>query len=113
MKRSFDLILKTAVLSILSYTQGYSVTQVSSSKDDCVEVRAAYDLGSGSTTVVVAEVDVCKSKIIRNLLTLKEKVSYRDDLGVSKDSKFSSVIMEKGVLTLKKMQLLLAQFVKR
>jgi exopolyphosphatase/guanosine-5'-triphosphate,3'-diphosphate pyrophosphatase len=63
---------------------------------DCLEVRTGFDIGSGSTKMMVAKVDTCKLKIIEVLLTENRAVQYNEDLDKSSDGNLGSTIIEKG-----------------
>jgi exopolyphosphatase/guanosine-5'-triphosphate,3'-diphosphate pyrophosphatase len=69
----------------------------------CQEVRMGLDIGSGSTKIMVAKVDFCKSKILEVLYKDFRSVPYNEDLEKSTDGKLSPAIVEKGLSTLKEM----------
>ncbi|MCO4782857.1 MAG: hypothetical protein KC646_11085 [Candidatus Cloacimonetes bacterium] len=71
----------------------------------CIENVAAIDLGSGSTKMVVAEVDSCNRKLRKVLAEDSYRVDFFNDLKKSSDSNFSRKIIHKGlnrILELKK-----------
>lgn len=71
----------------------------------CIENVAAIDLGSGSTKMVVAEVDSCNRKIRKVLDQDAHRVDFFNDLKKSSDSSLSRKIIHKGlnrILELKK-----------
>jgi len=70
-------------------------------KKSCKVTRAAYDIGSGTTKMAVADVDVCKNKILQVHDRAYRKVSYEDDLFRSKDQKLSRRVAWRGVDVLK------------
>ncbi|MCB9060469.1 MAG: hypothetical protein H6622_02975 [Halobacteriovoraceae bacterium] len=49
-------------------------------KENCLVKRAAFDIGSGSTKVKVALVDVCKSLIKKNLFEKSIKIDFNEEL---------------------------------
>lgn len=77
----------------------------------CLQIRGAFDVGSGSTKLKVAQVDVCKKAIMKIIFPVKpddfeqavEKVSYKKDLKKSyidtdrKSGLLSKEILEVGV----------------
>jgi exopolyphosphatase/guanosine-5'-triphosphate,3'-diphosphate pyrophosphatase len=94
-----------SLLFILLFS-GCSITQISKSsapteKVKCDTVRAAIDIGSGSTRLKVAKVDRCKNKALEVLLEREEKVDYKEDLTKSHRNSFSDEIMATGLATLR------------
>lgn len=49
-------------------------------KEKCTQVRAAFDVGSGTTKMKVAEVDICKKKILKMLVDRQKPVPYKESL---------------------------------
>ena len=43
--------------------------------EDCIFTRAAFDVGSGTTRMKVAKVDVCKNTILKVLLKKEMRIS--------------------------------------
>ncbi|MBY0413926.1 MAG: hypothetical protein K2Q18_07160 [Bdellovibrionales bacterium] len=70
---------------------------------DCQEIRMGLDIGSGSTKIMVAKVDMCEKKILEVLLNESRPVGYNEDLDKSSDGNLSPAIIEKGLTTLKEM----------
>lgn len=69
--------------------------------DECkAERHALYDLGSGSTKVVVVETDSCQLGAPKLLLNTASKVDYKLDLTRSQDSSFSKKIQQQGLTAL-------------
>ena len=63
---------------------------------DCIETRGAFDIGSGTTRIQIAEVDVCQRKVVSIIFQDSVKVRYRKDLA-GKDKKiFSDRIILEG-----------------
>ena len=58
--------------------------------------RAAFDIGSGATKVLVAEVDVANRKIIRELFGQERPVSFKGDSLRSPDGSLSAAVQEEG-----------------
>lgn len=69
----------------------------------CQENRLGFDIGSGSTKILVAQVDTCQKKILKVLLQDSRPVSYNEDFEKSKDGNISSILEEKGLATLKEL----------
>ncbi len=67
---------------------------------NCVSVRAAFDVGSGSTKLKVARVDTCRQLIMKYLYDASRKVDYKADLAASENSTFRKEIMTKGLIAL-------------
>lgn len=61
----------------------------------CVQKFAAFDIGSGTTKLKIAEVDVCKKKVLDNLIYMTMPVAYAQNLKEN-NGKFSKSIMEYG-----------------
>lgn len=70
---------------------------------NCQENRLGFDIGSGSTKILVAQVDTCQKKILKVLLQDSRPVSYNEDFEKSKDGTISPVLEEKGLATLKEL----------
>jgi len=67
---------------------------------DCLKTRASLDIGSGTTKLKVAKVNLCEKKIIEMLFERDVQVSYKKDLGKNPDKFLSDKIMEDGVKVL-------------
>jgi len=93
--------MKLTLLLLAALFVGYGVTNFAQSGKKCLENRAAFDVGSGVTRVVVAKVDKCQAKIIKELLYEKIQVSYKDELEVSTDNSLSPKILKQGIDSLK------------
>ena len=63
--------------------------------------RAAVDIGSATTKVKVAEVDVCRDLEIRVLFAEDAPVFYRDDVAQEGSSRFAPETMERGLSVLR------------
>lgn len=70
----------------------------------CIYTKAAFDVGSGTTKMKVAQVDVCKKKILKVFLKKQIPVAYKENLVSSKKGKiFNSFIQKKGFKVLKRL----------
>ena len=63
---------------------------------DCLETRGAFDIGSGTTRIQIAEVDVCQRKVVSIIFRDKIKVGYRRDLAGKTKKEFSNRIILEG-----------------
>lgn len=82
-----------AMLCLLSTSQVWA--------KNCQEVRAGIDMGSGTTKLLVSEVDVCH-KTLGNVLFSQEKpIGFNEDLAESADNRLSPAIQRQGIDTLK------------
>lgn len=88
------LLLNIVLLLALSCaTTGDSSELVESSS--CHEKRAAIDLGSGSTKLVVGLVDTCKGLVQGILFEAQRALPLKEQLQSSKDNKFNKAITDK------------------
>ncbi len=70
---------------------------------NCQEVRLGFDIGSGSTKMLVAKVDFCEHKILEVLHTESRPIAFNEDLEKSKDNTLSPAIIEVGLKNLTEM----------
>lgn len=70
------------------------------SADNCRVTRSAIDIGSGTTRLIVAEVDRCRARIIRHLHHVKRDVRYKKDIGNNNGS-LSAEIQQEGIQALR------------
>ncbi|MDA8791761.1 hypothetical protein N9N67_00875 [Bacteriovoracaceae bacterium] len=70
---------------------------------ECQKVKAAFDIGSGTTKMKVAVVNDCYQSVEKVLFKAKEKVSYKEDLAKSPNQNFSPEILQAGKAALKKL----------
>ena len=66
---------------------------------DCLKIRAAFDIGSGSTKMVVAKVNTCQQQVVQILLEQQLGVNYYQDLQQN-GQKLSAKIMQEGLQAL-------------
>ncbi|MCO4755658.1 MAG: hypothetical protein KC478_14345, partial [Bacteriovoracaceae bacterium] len=71
---------------------------------ECVKVKAAFDIGSGTTKMKVAKVDTCLQKIEKILLEANEPVAYKEKLQNNKDNKLDAAILDEGLKALLKLK---------
>lgn len=86
---------------VLSYTISQ---QPSSQQPSEVVRRAVFDIGSGSTKMLVADVNIKTGAIVKVIHEESEQVSYQLDLDKSKDTRFSQDIRNQGLLALSKLK---------
>lgn len=67
----------------------------------CLVIRAAFDIGSESTKMKVAQVDTCQHKIVKLLRDVSRKVAYAQDLSESKNGQFSELVQSEGIKAVK------------
>jgi exopolyphosphatase/guanosine-5'-triphosphate,3'-diphosphate pyrophosphatase len=72
--------------------------------DILLERRAVIDVGSGSTKVCIADVDVKANKIFNIILKDSHPVAYQADLESSLDKTFSPAVREAGIKTFQKIE---------
>lgn len=68
--------------------------------DHCVQVRAAFDVGSGTTKMKVAKVDVCKKKILKMLIDRQKPVPYKESLSKGRVNFIESSEIKTGKMIL-------------
>jgi len=105
---SAGLILSTLNLtaqttSVLP-TQSTTTTTISSTTTTTIEthpteIRAAIDIGSGSTKLKVAEVDKKTNKIIKVLFKKEIAIAFEKQLSHSPDTKFNQQIIDQAIHT--------------
>ncbi len=76
----------------------------------CNQTRAAFDIGSGSTKMVVAEVNTCTGTIVKILLEEALKVKYKNRLAKTTDNKFPKDLQADGINALKKLMKMALKF---
>jgi len=75
-----------------------------------IERRAAIDVGSGSTKLAIADVDLVTGQIIQIVYEASFPVPYQSYLEVSPDHSFNEEIREKGLATFEEIQNILDQY---
>ena len=104
--RKIKFIFQSCLLIALSVQISCSNLSLSSNSKQiqCRQTRAAYDIGSGSTRLKVAKVDVCENKILETLYENKMAMPYKDELSQSSDRKFTETTLQKGLGILKELK---------
>lgn len=68
------------------------------------EIRAALDIGSGTTNLKIAKVDPKTGKIVVSLFEQSIPVPYQVHLEQSKNQTFDSEVMQQGILAIKSLK---------
>ncbi|MGD9424492.1 Ppx/GppA phosphatase family protein [Pantoea sp. NSTU24] len=71
--------------------------------DRCQQVRAGLDIGSGTTKIAVARVNVCQLRIEKMLYQDQQAVAWNDALTHSPDNQLSPAIVQEGVAALRQL----------
>lgn len=72
---------------------------------NCQETRMGFDIGSGSTKMMVAKVDFCEKKLLEVLYSESRPVAYNEDLEKSANESLSPEMTGKGLGILQEMVL--------
>ncbi len=70
---------------------------------NCFENRMGVDIGSGSTKILVAQIDVCNKTIIKVLLQESKAAAYNDNFEKSADGSITPEMETKGFSVLKEL----------
>jgi len=73
-------------------------------KKECEQKRAAFDIGSGSTKMVVASVDVCKKSISKILLEEQRPITFKEALVKNKDNILNFKIQKSAIKALSELK---------
>lgn len=95
---------------VLLFVNVFGCQTASSVEPGCLEKRAALDIGSGATRVKVAQVDVCRLRIVETLFEAQEKVSYQEDLQRATDATLSATILAEGLRAIQSLKTQAASF---
>ncbi len=76
---------------------------------ECLVTKATFDIGSGTTKMLVAQVNQCQKKVVSVLKEENRSVKYKADLLKNKDS-FSDEILKEGFEALKELKSIAAYF---
>ncbi|MEC5319408.1 phosphatase [Brenneria populi subsp. brevivirga] len=72
----------------------------SAAADNCIETRAGIDMGSGSTKIQVAQVDICRQVLGKVLYEDQRPIAFNADLSKSTDNQLSAAIRQQGAAAL-------------
>jgi exopolyphosphatase / guanosine-5'-triphosphate,3'-diphosphate pyrophosphatase len=89
--------LRRETLGLLVLAIGLSACSAKAPRvDPCVERRAIYDIGSGSTKLKVADVNFCETKILKVVFEESRPVDYASDHSRSSAGVLSAKILKAG-----------------
>lgn len=71
--------------------------------ENCIETRGAIDMGSGTTKIQVAQVDICRHLPGKVLYEDQKPLGFNEDLGKSGNNQISEAMQQQGVTALKQM----------
>jgi len=92
------MIIRVLLLLLVSFHPFINETQgFASSAEEQIVRRAAFDFGSGSVKLQVAEVDLLNNRLVRTLYAEKIPVDLSQDLSQSSDAKFSAEIQAEAI----------------
>lgn len=106
----------TRILSFIALATfaGATHTPAAHADPDCIAVRAAFDIGSGSTKAKAARVDHCKGQILETLFEGSEPVPYKEALtqagGADGKKELPESIQKQGLDTLRGMMAKISTF---
>lgn len=85
----------------------HSKTPSNNTDDKCIQKRGAFDIGSGSTKLVVAQVDICLQRIVKIYPKGEKqiKLPFKKDLDESKNGNFSKKMMKSGLEGIKQLKI--------
>ena len=81
----------------------FALTTFSAQANNCIETRAGIDMGSGTTKIQVAEVDICHHQLGKVLYEDQRPLAFNAELGKSGNNQISEAIQQEGVVALKQM----------
>ena len=83
---------------------------ISALGEECIFTRAAFDVGSGTTRMKVAKVDVCKNQILQVFLKKDFPVKYKDSMAQRRSQVLGPEIKKIGLKTFRKLKDLAIKF---
>ena len=86
-------IAKIYLITLILFISSCSHTRVVN-KDRCEFTKASFDIGSGSTKIVVADVDMCKGEIVNVLYEASRAIPLKNHLIHNKNSFAKSFIYD-------------------
>lgn len=75
----------------------------SAQADRCQQIRAGLDIGSGTTKIAVARVNVCQQRIEKVLYQDQRAVAWNDALAHSADNQLSPAVTHEGAAALQQL----------
>ncbi|MFO6300425.1 Ppx/GppA phosphatase family protein [Rahnella selenatireducens] len=81
----------------------FGLTTLSAEAVNCIETRAGIDMGSGTTKIQVAEVDICHNQLGKVLYEDQRPLAFNAELGKSRNNQINETIQQEAVIALKDM----------
>jgi exopolyphosphatase/guanosine-5'-triphosphate,3'-diphosphate pyrophosphatase len=104
-KLNFSALFASLVLPLVFLTSCQTSTSTPKTATEAAacgpEVRAAFDIGSGSTKMKVAKFNSCDNTLTEVLLEDQARVNFQESLQASKDGTFSEEVREDGMDSLR------------
>jgi exopolyphosphatase/guanosine-5'-triphosphate,3'-diphosphate pyrophosphatase len=99
------LCLSTLCLSSCATTAAPTASVQPTLESECVVRRAAFDIGSTTTKMKVADVDVCRGKLVGIVMAADRPVFYRDDLKLDPAApRFRGATIARGLAVLRELR---------
>lgn len=95
------LIYVPVLIGMLAGYATFSYVKDRRLQKGCQEIRAGFDIGSSSTKITVAEVNICKSKVMRILLDESKRIPYQESLQQNGGTFISPDVIKSGIALLK------------
>ncbi|WP_336755026.1 Ppx/GppA phosphatase family protein [Pantoea sp. USHLN298] len=71
--------------------------------DECRQIRAGLDIGSGTTKIAVARVDLCQHRIEKMLYQDQRAVAWNEALSQASDNQLSPAVVRQGEVALQQL----------
>lgn len=95
-KKFLVLSIPVVMISACSLLPTNRSSDGTNTSEPCIQRRAAFDVGSASTRVQIADVDVCLQQIVQTIHQSQEKVDYKEDVEKAADQQFSDAVQSSG-----------------
>lgn len=98
------LLIAVIVVAFVALTYQFMYVSKEVSKTPLpsnIELRAAMDVGSGSTGMKVVQYDLAKHKVVKLVFDEQRRVPYMRHLEISKDNRFDPEVMQMGISAIK------------
>lgn len=86
------------LLFIFFFLSACSNWPIATSNSRCLTKRTAIDIGSGTTKMQIATVDICEQTIKGVIATSDYKIDFKEDLQSRKSQDFSPEVMQKAIV---------------
>ncbi|WP_434744971.1 Ppx/GppA phosphatase family protein [Candidatus Pantoea rara] len=94
--------MRSAALSVFTLFCSLLFTTAAEA-DHCQQIRAGLDIGSGTTKIAVARVNVCQLRIEKVLYQDQRAIAWNDALAHSADNQLNPAITQEGAAALKQL----------